>query len=56
MKSPITGKEMVLTEKSVEVDGVEFLQLFYVCLDSGEKFTTTELDEINLKRFEKKIN
>lgn len=51
MKSPITGKEMILsTEKrtiKVDDENIEIDFSFYMC-DSGEKFTTTELDEKNI--------
>jgi uncharacterized phage-associated protein len=52
MKSPFTGKEMPLKH---EVRTVTFRKeeiktrfQFYLCEDTGEKFTTTELDEFNL--------
>ncbi|WP_373521887.1 type II toxin-antitoxin system antitoxin SocA domain-containing protein [Aquiflexum sp.] len=52
MKSPFTGKEMPLKH---EVRTVTFRKeeiktrfQFYLCEDTGEKFTTTELDEYNL--------
>ena len=52
MKSPITGKEMSLKrEMSVlkfrKMD-FEYSNHFYFCDSSKEKFTTTELDELNL--------
>lgn len=53
MRSPITGKEMVLkTEfRLTSKEGKMKVKLFkfYKCEDSGEQFTTTELDELNLK-------
>lgn len=53
MKSPITGELMELTEerRSVEykMETVEFIFHFYKCSVSGEQFTTTELDELNMK-------
>jgi hypothetical protein len=55
MKSPIsptTGKEMILLsenktfiKRGIEI---EMQYQFYLCIDSGEKYTTTELEEINL--------
>lgn len=52
MKSPITGKEMSLTRKKSSLtyrkDEFIFHSHFYVCEDSGEQFTSTELDELNL--------
>lgn len=58
MKSPITGKEMILQEEPlvVTVDGESrrYLQLNFLCLDSGETFTTTKLDDINTWRLNNK--
>ncbi|OJV87441.1 MAG: hypothetical protein BGO34_10185 [Bacteroidia bacterium 44-10] len=52
MKSPITGKEMPLCceKRRVEFrkESFEIVFHFYKCEDSGEQFTTTELDELNL--------
>lgn len=52
MKSPITGKEMTLiTEKRVmkfRKEDFEYVHQSYFCKDSGEFFTTTELDELNI--------
>nr|WP_315153489.1 type II toxin-antitoxin system antitoxin SocA domain-containing protein [uncultured Flavobacterium sp.] len=54
MKSPITGKEMTLvTEKrTMDFRKESFQVVFhsYKCEDSGEQFTTTNLDEINLNQ------
>ena len=54
MKSPITGKEMPLvTEKRTMDFRKEHFQIvfhYYKCEDSGEQFTTTNLDEINLNQ------
>ena len=54
MKSPITGKEMVLIKenRTLSFRKEEFEVVFhhYKCEDSGEYFTTTELDEINLNQ------
>lgn len=54
MKSPITGKEMTLQiEKSILVfrkEKFEYNHKSYLCEDSGESFTTTELDEFNLNQ------
>lgn len=51
MKSPITGKEMILTKekRSMEFrkEMFEIIFHFYKCKDSGEQFTTTLLDEVN---------
>jgi len=52
MKSPITGKEMCLVRKKSTLtfrkEEFVFYSHFYVCADSGEQFTSTELDELNL--------
>lgn len=52
MKSPITGKEMKLTYEwktiSFRKENFDIKYQFYLCEDSGEHFTTTELDELNI--------
>lgn len=54
MKSPITGKEMVLCHETREAefrkDSFNIQFHFYKCEDSGEQFTTTELDELNMNQ------
>ena len=54
MKSPITGKEMILQiKKSFLVfrkEEFEYFHKSYFCEDSGETFTTTKLDEFNLNQ------
>ena len=54
MKSPITGKEMILTKekRSMEFRKERFEVVFhyYKCEDSNEQFTTTALDEINMNQ------
>ncbi|HAH56176.1 MAG TPA: DNA-binding protein [Flavobacterium sp.] len=54
MKSPITGKEMTLQiEKNIlefRKEKFEYNHKSYFCADSGESFTTTELDEFNLNQ------
>ena len=54
MKSPITGKEMVLVKENriLSFRKEEFNVVYhsYKCEDSGEFFTTTELDDINLNQ------
>jgi putative zinc finger/helix-turn-helix YgiT family protein len=53
MKSPITGKEMMLTYEwktiTFRKESFDIKYQFYLCEDSGEHFTTTELDELNMK-------
>lgn len=52
--SPITGKPMILVSEpdSVEFRGEKYFytHLAYRCQDSGEQFTTTELDEVNVNQ------
>lgn len=54
MKSPITGKEMKLTRERRSMDfrkvTFEIVFHFYRCEDSGEQFTTTALDEVNMNQ------
>lgn len=54
MKSPFTNKEMILTKekRSMEFRKEKFDIIFhyYKCKDSGEQFTTTSLDEVNLNQ------
>lgn len=58
MKSPITGKDMIFQEEpSVVTVGDEirrYFQLNFLCVDSGETFTTTKLDAINMWRLNNK--
>ena len=52
MKSPITGKEMTLITRPEEFTyrNVHMIVQYksFLCADSGETFTTIELDEINM--------
>ncbi len=54
MKSPITGKEMILTKERRSMDfrkeTFEIVFHYYKCEDSGEQFTTTSLDEVNMNQ------
>jgi putative zinc finger/helix-turn-helix YgiT family protein len=54
MKSPITGKEMILKKekRSLVFRKEEFpvLYHYYQCKDSKEQFTSTELDDANMKQ------
>ena len=54
MKSPTTGKEMLLQEESyiIEFEGEKrrVMQKNYLCVDTGNTFSTTDLDVINLHR------
>lgn len=52
MKSPFTGGETILVAESRKAtfrkEEYEYTHLAYRCLDTGEQFTTTELDEFNV--------
>ncbi|UII31380.1 DUF4065 domain-containing protein [Fulvivirga ulvae] len=52
MKSPITGKEMLLKFELRTLDfrkeSFTVAYHFYLCEESDEQFTTTELDELNM--------
>lgn len=54
MKSPITGKEMILTKerRSMEFrkETFEIVFHYYKCEDSAEQFTSTSLDEVNMNQ------
>lgn len=54
MKSPITGKPMILKQERRSMDfrkeTFELVFHYYLCEDSGEQFTTTALDEVNMNQ------
>ncbi|HET6242900.1 MAG: DUF4065 domain-containing protein [Bacteroidetes bacterium] len=54
MKSPITGKEMILTRERKSMDfrkeTFDVVFHYFKCTDSGEQFTTTTLDEVNMNQ------
>src|SRR5690606_29871151 len=54
MKSPITGKEMKLTKErrsmNFRKETFKIVFHYYKCEDSGEQFTTTSLDELNMNQ------
>ena len=54
MKSPITGKEMILKKEKRTItfrkEEFEVIYHYYLCQDSKEQFTTTELDDLNLNQ------
>lgn len=60
MKSPLTGKEMMLMSEpsTLTYRGKTYnvTHYFYLCELSNEQFTTTELDEKNLEELYKQIN
>jgi uncharacterized phage-associated protein len=52
MKSPFTGGKVTLMQEPRELvfrkEKLAYVAHYYVCADSQEQFTTTELDELNL--------
>lgn len=52
MKSPITGGNATLKREPAELvfrnEKYEYIYSYYVCDDTGEHFTTSELDEVNI--------
>ncbi|MEK6782074.1 MAG: type II TA system antitoxin MqsA family protein [Bacteroidota bacterium] len=54
MKSPVTGKEMPLKKEdrtmTFRKEEFEVLYHYYICEGSGEQFTDTKLDEVNLNQ------
>lgn len=54
MKSPFTGGDAFLRQESSELifrkEKFRYVRLFYECADTGEQFTTTDIDEVNLSQ------
>jgi putative zinc finger/helix-turn-helix YgiT family protein len=54
MKSPITGKEMILTKEKRSIDfrkeSFDVVFHFHKCEDSEEQFTTEALDDVNMNQ------
>jgi hypothetical protein len=54
MKSPVTGNEMVLTKEnrklSFRKEEFNVVYHYFLCTESGESFTTDQLDELNLNQ------
>lgn len=54
MKSPFTGGEIKLMQESREMifrkEKFTYVAHYYVCSDTQEQFTTTELDELNINQ------
>ena len=52
MKSPFTGGNVTLCREPSELifrkEKFQYIHLFYECDDTKERFTTTELDEVNI--------
>ena len=56
MKSPITGKEMIIHSSTRTYQNVVYLHQFYLCDDTKRRFTTTELDKLNIEALEESLN
>lgn len=56
MKSPVSGKDMELKTETRQIfykgENIKILFHYYFCKDSGQNFTTTELDEKNLNQIQ----
>lgn len=54
MKSPFTGGEVTLKQEKREFvfrkESFSIINHYYVCNDTGEDFTTTKLDELNISQ------
>lgn len=54
MKSPITGKEMLIKRENRALtfrkEEFPIIYHYYLCQESGEQFTSTEMDEINMQQ------
>lgn len=54
MKSPFTGGEIRLVQEAREMifrkEKFSYMAHYYVCADTQEQFTTTELDELNINQ------
>ncbi|MEJ6982440.1 type II toxin-antitoxin system antitoxin SocA domain-containing protein [Pedobacter sp. P351] len=54
MESPFTGGKVMLLKEKKQIefrkDLFEITQLFYRCVDTGEEFSTDEVDQINLNQ------
>lgn len=54
MRSPFTGGKVLLHQENAELlfrkEKFQYIYLYYLCEDTKERFTTTELDEINLSQ------
>ena len=52
MKSPFTGGEVILKQEKSELifrkEKYQYAHLYYECVDTKERFTTTKMDEKNL--------
>jgi len=54
MNSPITGKPMIFTKEASELtfrkESFPYIHHNYLCKDTGERFTTTDLDEADIQQ------
>ncbi|MCD8555331.1 MAG: hypothetical protein LRY59_01565, partial [Bacteroides graminisolvens] len=54
MKSPFTGGNVALQQENSELmfrkEKFQYVHLYYQCEDTKERFTTTEIDELNLSQ------
>lgn len=54
MRSPFTGGNVILQQEDAELifrkERFQYIYLYYQCEDTEEKFTTTEIDDINLSQ------
>jgi len=54
MKSPFTGGKVTLKQEDSELvfrkEKFQYTHFYYQCEDTNERFTTTEIDEINLSQ------
>lgn len=59
MKSPLTGREMKLMSELSTMDykgkTYNVIHHHYLCETTGEQFTTSELDEMNLLELNKQV-
>jgi hypothetical protein len=59
MKSPLTGREMKLMSEPSTMDykgkTYNVIHHHYLCETTGEQFTTSELDEMNLLELNKQV-
>lgn len=52
MKSPFTGGNVILQQENAELmfrkERFQYVYLYYLCEDTKERFTTSDIDEINI--------
>lgn len=56
MKSPITGKEMILIQEPAFVmykgTKIPYMSTYYLCPTTGDRYTDTTLDTYNMEKVE----